>query len=61
MIERQWNAPDLAERAEANGYMGTARTFRYVLSGETTTPSYVVVDHIARALGIPLEELTIRD
>ena len=61
MLRRQWNAPDLAARAEQNGYLGTARALRYILAGETTAPSYVVADHIARALEIPLEELTIRD
>ncbi len=56
---------DLARKILEQGYDGTSssteRSLRYVLSGQTQRPTYTLADHIARALGVQLELLTLRD
>lgn len=56
---------DLARHVVGQGYDGTTgsteRSIRYVLSGQTERPTYTLADHIARALGVQLELVTLRE
>lgn len=61
LAARGWSLANLARRLQDQGWDGTVRTVQNVVEGRTAEPSLAICDHIARALGVRLDRITVRD